>query len=153
MTIVSGFCAISVLIVIRDAKAKQKLKPAQYLSYKRGHIYRDFTFNCEACGTRISSAKERCPSCGDVFGENKALFISLWIFSHRNPGKGYRRIRLSELWCPLQRKHGFEGGRRGRKFKTDALWGIYVSAGFALLTIGFMALVAVGITYLIMNHK
>ena len=36
MTIVSGFCAISVLIVIRGAKAKQKLKPAQYLSYKRG---------------------------------------------------------------------------------------------------------------------
>lgn len=71
MTIVSVFCAISVLIVIRGAKAKQKLKPAQYLSYKRGDFYRDFTFNCEACGTRISSAQERCPSCGDVFGENK----------------------------------------------------------------------------------
>ena len=54
-----------------ECEGKEGLKPVQYLSYKKGHFYRDFTFTCEACGTRISSAQERCPSCGGVYGANK----------------------------------------------------------------------------------
>ena len=71
MTIAFGFCVIVILVCMRNAKAKKALKPTQYLSYKRGHFYRDFTFTCEACGTLISSTQERCPSCGGVYGANK----------------------------------------------------------------------------------
>lgn len=71
MIIAFGFCAIVILVSMWNVKAKKALKPVQYLSYKKGHFYRDFTFTCEACGTRISSAQERCPSCGGVYGANK----------------------------------------------------------------------------------
>ena len=71
MTFALGFCAIVILVFMRNMKAKKALKPVQYLSYKKGHFCRDITFNCEACGTLISSAQERCPSCGGVYGANK----------------------------------------------------------------------------------
>jgi len=71
MTIALGFCAIVITSSMLAAKRKKALKPAQYLSYKKGHFYKDFTFTCEACGTQISSTQERCPSCGGVYGANK----------------------------------------------------------------------------------
>lgn len=71
MTIALGFCAIVIWGSMRAAKRKKALKPAQYLSYKKGHFYRDFTITCEACGTQISSTQERCSSCGAVYGANK----------------------------------------------------------------------------------
>ena len=71
MKIALGFCVIVILVFIRNIKVKKALKPTQYLSYKRGHFYRDFTFTCEACGTLVSSTQERCPSCGGVYGANK----------------------------------------------------------------------------------
>ena len=71
MIIALGFCVIVILVSMRNMKAKKELKPTQYLSYKKGHFYRDFTFTCEACGTLISSSQERCPSCAGVYGANK----------------------------------------------------------------------------------
>ena len=71
MIIALGFCTIVILVSMRNARAKKALKPTQYLSYKKGHFYRDFTFSCEACGTLISSTQERCSSCGGVYGANK----------------------------------------------------------------------------------
>ncbi len=72
MIIALGFCAIVILISMRNVKAKAALiKPTQYISYKKDHFYRDFTFYCEACGRLISSAQGRCPSCGCVYGANK----------------------------------------------------------------------------------
>lgn len=71
MTIALGFCVIVIWVFVRAAKRKDALKPAQYISHKREHFYKDFTFTCEACGTKIRSTQERCPSCGGVYGANK----------------------------------------------------------------------------------
>lgn len=71
MTIAFGFCALVIFISMKAAKAKRELKPAQYLSYKKGHFQKEFTFVCDACGATVSSTQERCPSCAGVYGANQ----------------------------------------------------------------------------------
>ena len=91
MTIALSFCVITILSGMFAAKRKKALKPAQYLSYKKGHFYRDFTFNCEACGTQISSTQERCPSCGGVYGSNKE-----YVEKKRSREKILMRVKIRQ---------------------------------------------------------
>lgn len=100
MTIALGFCAIVILVSMRDAKAKKALKPTQYLSYKKGHFYRDFTFTCEACGTQISSIQERCPSCGGVYGANKEYVKKKRAMNFKYCYTEIRGKSTDEVGCP-----------------------------------------------------
>ncbi|MBQ3512248.1 MAG: hypothetical protein IJA32_00405 [Lachnospiraceae bacterium] len=207
------------------------------------------TILCESCGTQISSAQERCPSCGDVYGENKEYVkkkraMNLKYLEHLKqqeekieeekeyirktmaeikrrkfyrhtllnfgqseppvyrPAKHYlfpceychteiRGKSTDEYGCPscgapykenldlkvaeeeenLERMHyeeymylkdlEWEQNKRNeeRDQKIDTKYAKQIAymtkhgPGLALLTIGLIALVVVGINYLIMNHK
>ena len=52
-------------------RARKDLKPVKYISYKKDHFQENFEFTCEFCRSKVSSADEKCPTCGGNFGKNK----------------------------------------------------------------------------------
>lgn len=165
MIIALGFCVIVILVSMRNMKAKKELKPTQYLSYKKGHFYRDFTFTCEACGTLISSSQERCPSCAGVYGANKEYVkkkhdMNLKYLEYlKEQEENVERMHyeeymyLRDLEWEQNKRNAERDSRVDTRYAKPIAFMANHGPGIALAVIGLMALVAAGITSLILKLR
>ena len=67
---------LGILYIYKCYKSKPKIKPVQYISYKKDHFNTDFTFTCEYCDNRLrgkSSDERGCSHCGASYKENLEL--------------------------------------------------------------------------------
>ena len=114
-----------------------------------------YLFPCEYCHTEIrgkSTDEYGCPSCGAPYKENLDLKVAEEEENlERMHYEEYMYLRDLE-WEQNQRNEERDN-KIDTKYAKPIAYMTNHGPGLALLTIGFMALVAVGITYLIMNHK
>ena len=71
IAIIVGLLLLIYLFFFSGIRARKDLKPVKYISYKKDHFQENFEFICEFCGSKVSSAGEKCPTCGGNFGKNK----------------------------------------------------------------------------------
>lgn len=71
IAITFGLLLLIYLFFFSGIRARKDLKPVKYISYKKDHFQENFEFTCEFCGSKVSSADEKCPICGGNFGKNK----------------------------------------------------------------------------------
>lgn len=71
IAITFGLLLLIYLFFFSGIRARKDLKPVKYISYKKDHFQENFEFTCEFCGSKVSSADEKCPTCGGNFGKNK----------------------------------------------------------------------------------
>lgn len=71
IAITFGLLLLIYLFFSSGIRARKDLKPVKYISYKKDHFQENFEFTCEFCGSKVSSADEKCPICGGNFGKNK----------------------------------------------------------------------------------
>ena len=71
IAITFGLLLLIYLFFSSGIRARKDLKPVKYISYKKDHFQENFEFTCEFCGSKVSYADEKCPTCGGNFGKNK----------------------------------------------------------------------------------
>ena len=71
IAITFGLLLLIYMFFFSGIRARKDLKPVKYISYKKDHFQENFEFTCEFCGSKVSSADEKCPTCGGNFGKNK----------------------------------------------------------------------------------
>ena len=71
IAITFGLLLLIYLFFFSGIRARKDLKPVKYISYKKDHFQENFEFTCEFCGSKVSYADEKCPTCGGNFGKNK----------------------------------------------------------------------------------
>lgn len=68
LMLLAGLC---ILYIYKCNKSKPKIKPVQYISYKKDHFNTDFTFTYESCSAVISTRDAKCPKCDSAYGKNR----------------------------------------------------------------------------------
>ena len=119
------------------------------------HPAEHYLFPCEYCHTEIrgkSTDEEGCPSCGASYKENLDLRVAEAEDNvERMHYEEYMYLRDLE-W--EQNKRNEERDRRiDTKYEKEIAFMTKHGAGIALVMIGLMALVAAGITWVILGMK